>query len=709
MRSKKRTAISRRRLWLFRIAAMVLAPILFLSCIEVGLRLLGHGYSPSAILVSKGQCRDNVRFAWRFFPPYLARVGEPFLFPKDKDEGTYRVFVLGASAAAGIPDPAYGFGRILKVMLRQAYPGTNFEIINTAITATNSHVVVEMARDCARYDPDLFIVYLGNNEVVGPYGPSSVFTERAASLPLIQVSKWCKATRFGQLLTAAAGKLAQRKDLPIQWEGMAMFLDRQVRADDPALRRVYRQFRANLEGIQSAALKSGAKVAFCTVGCNLRDCPPFASQHRADLKTEELQRWQRSYEQGMACEQAEQWAEAAAHFEAARQIDGSFAELHFRLAKCHWALGEFKEAKSGFIKARDLDTLRFRPDAQINEMLRQVASGREQHGVYLVDAAGAFASNSPQGCPGAEHFLEHVHLTFAGNYLLAKTIFEKLKEALPADVVGNGPAGTATLPSEADCARSLAYTAWDHYSVTADLLASFLRQPPFTGQAYHDTWVRQVERVLAQQQAALTPQVIEDARQQYEDAIGRMPNDWQLRFNYGRFLSAALGDARGAVSQFQTVAEHVPHHFRAHVGLGAELLTLGLYEQSIAHNLQAIAIMPTRAAAHNNLAAAYLQLGRLDQAEEHLLQTLRWRPDDLSAYDVLADVYVRQERTEEAVSLCRRALQFAPNSAAMHCKLGIILGIQGNRDEAMEQIRQAARLDPNSPEVRKVLDALRLK
>lgn len=710
MKSSKEVRIPRRRLWLFRVAAVVLTPVLFCLCLEVGLRWFGYGYRPSAILVRAERgpdtACDNPRFARRFFPWYLARMGEPFSFPADKGDGTYRIFVLGASAAAGVPEPAYGFSRVLGLMLRRAYPNTDFEIVNTAITAINSHAVIEIAQDCARYDPDLFLVYLGNNEVVGPYGPGTVFTESAASLPLIQLSKRCKATRLGQLLTAASAWIARREDQPLEWEGMAMFLDHQVRADDPALQRVYRQFRANLEGIKRAALGTGAAVAFCTVGSNLKDCPPFTSLHRQDLTKEESQRWRRDYEQGLLCERAERWSDAVQHYADAARVDDSFAELHFRLGRCRWALGQFERARTDFVRARDLDTLRFRPDTQVNQTIREVARGPEGHSVYLVDAERAFESNSLHGCPGNEHFLEHVHLTFAGNYLLARTIFEAITETLPPAIAANRRTDVA-VADEADAARLLAYTAWDHHRVTRDLLGSFVRQPPFTGQAYHDEWVERLERQLARQQAALTPEAIEAAGQQYENAIRQAPHDWPLRFNYGRFLSAAAGDARGAVTQFQMVVEHSPGHFRAHVALGAELLALGLYRQSIEHNLQAVAIMPTRASAHNNLATAYIQLGNLDKAQTHLLQALRWRPDDVSAYDILADLYVRQDRLDEAVSLCRRALRFAPDNARMHCKLGVILGLQGKRDEAMEEIRRAARLDPNSPEIRKVLDALR--
>ena len=40
----------------------------------------------------------------------------------EKPKGTFRIFVLGESAAMGDPDPAYAFSRYLEVMLRQRFP-----------------------------------------------------------------------------------------------------------------------------------------------------------------------------------------------------------------------------------------------------------------------------------------------------------------------------------------------------------------------------------------------------------------------------------------------------------------------------------------------------------------------------------------------------------------------------------------------------------
>ena len=42
--------------------------------------------------------------------------------------------------------------------------------------------------------------------------------------------------------------------------------------------------------------------------------------------------------------------------------------------------------------------------------------------------------NPPDGIPGLNFFYEHVHLNFAGNYLLALNFAEKIKGLLPGSI-----------------------------------------------------------------------------------------------------------------------------------------------------------------------------------------------------------------------------------------------------------------------------------
>ena len=64
----------------------------------------------------------------------------------------------------------------------------NFEVANTGSVAINSHVLLPIAKGLAQQRPDLFIIYSGNNEVVGPYGPGTALVSGGMSLPVIRAT-----------------------------------------------------------------------------------------------------------------------------------------------------------------------------------------------------------------------------------------------------------------------------------------------------------------------------------------------------------------------------------------------------------------------------------------------------------------------------------------------------------------------------------------
>jgi len=86
-----------------------------------------------------------------------------------------RTAVFGESAALGDPAPSYGAGRYLQAMLSEQFPDEKFEVVNVSITAINSHAILPIARECARQQGDFWIIYMGKNEMVGPFGAASVF------------------------------------------------------------------------------------------------------------------------------------------------------------------------------------------------------------------------------------------------------------------------------------------------------------------------------------------------------------------------------------------------------------------------------------------------------------------------------------------------------------------------------------------------------
>ena len=591
------------RVRLFRAVTVVLAPLVALAAVELMLRLLGYGH-PTAFTVPceveqrRAAC-PNPDFPLRFFPPALARQPTPFVIPAEKGPRTLRVVVVGESAAQGDPEPTFGLARFLQAMLEEALPGVRVEVANAGLTAINSHALVPIARDLARHAPDVAVVYAGNNEVVGPFGPGTVLTGRPPSLALVRASLALGTTRIGQLL----GALGRRgKDVPTAWRGMELFLDHQVRADDPAMDLVYRGFASNLAEVLQVFRRQGARVVVSTVGTRLRDFAPFASAHRPGLDSAALARFQEAVARGDAAEQAQRPAEALSAYREAEAIDAGYAELQYRIGRAGLAAKDWPAAREGLERARDLDTLRFRADSRLAQLTEDVARAAGR-GVELVYGARALVVASPHGLPGPEMFWEHAHLTPRGNEVLARALFPAVVRALPASLgVEN-----ARAPSHERVVERLALTGYNQYLVAKEVLRR-LEHPPFTGQLDHALQVAQVERV--RDEGANEP--FEETEAQYQAALARAPADPWLHWNH-----AILLDNRDV--------------FLARRGEPDRGRAIPEYQQM----LQAL---PRSREGHLRLAEANARLGRIDEAEQQCREVLRFRPGDAQARSTLADL-----------------------------------------------------------------------
>jgi tetratricopeptide (TPR) repeat protein len=522
--SSSSVASSRLRFWLPRLVTAILAPILVLALAEGALRLFHVGHSTTLMEPCKihGQAYAcyNLFFAAPFFPPGMIKTPQFFSIPLEKSQNTYRIFILGESAAMGDPDFAYGFSRYLQVMLRQRFPSVKFEIVNAGMVAINSHVLLEMTRQFADYHPDLFIVYAGSNEVVGPYGPGTVLTGSSMNPTLIRASIFVRSTRIGQLLTESGKPRTE-------WRGMEMFLNKQVRVDSPRMERAYRNFTYNIKEIANVATASGAHVVLSTIATNLRDTAPFASMHRDDLSPENLQTWSSFVNQGTAFESVGAYSDALKAYNSAAQLDDQFAELQFRIARCEWAMGDYAAAKERYVRARDLDTLRFRADSRINEIIRTTATSSGAN-VQLLDAQSLFATQSHNGVTGSELLYDHVHPTPPGNYILALTAYEHIANLLPPNV-RTAVAGADPL-SEVECEKLLAFTGHDRARVASEMVDR-LQRPPFTNQLNH---AEQVQSLMLR--ATGVTESPQETAAQYQWAIAQTPDDLTLHYKFGFFL-----------------------------------------------------------------------------------------------------------------------------------------------------------------------------
>lgn len=599
----------------------IAAPILSFLILECGLRLCGYGhpsgYFRAAAIQGQPCLIGNPGFFLSYFPPGLVPYVAPLKIPAAKEAGAFRIFVLGESAALGIPEPAFGFSRILDRMLRQRYPSLRFEIVNVSATAINSHVLAPIASACARRQPDLFIVYAGNNEVVGPFGPGTVFAPFAGSSAFIRASIALNATRTGQGLKEGIRLVTGAGKPQARWEGMEMFRNRTVPADDPRLDAVYAHFETNLKDILAQARSAGARTILCTVGTNLRDNAPFASEARPGLGE---------------------------------------ADAHFRWGEDLVRQGRPQAAAEEFQKAEDQDGLRFRADSRINGIIRAMAAASSS-AVYLADIDSVFRKASPDGLPGHDLFYEHVHMRFAGNHLLAATLLPRIDSILLS--AGRIPAiSTETpMPPEA-CRAALAMTGWNRLNM-ARKIRGMLDKPPFTAQSNQAQSLAGLDAEID----SLIPYTQADSLQteldEYLRAQAAYPDDPILHRNLGEFFYTC-DHLPNAEAQFQAALHAVPQDTRTRQMLAKTLSEQGRGRESVQEYLSGLEYEPDSHELHNGLANEYVRLGEMSLAVEEYARTLKDNPPLPEVHYNLAKVYSGLGETDKAVKQLHAALSLNP-------------------------------------------------
>jgi tetratricopeptide (TPR) repeat protein len=653
---------SKRRLWLMRLFAMFFVPLFVLGVAELGLRLAGYGYDTSFFRRIRIQGQDyyvpNNKFSYRFFPPALAREPSPQRMAVKKSPHTYRIFVFGESAAMGDPDPSFGAWRYLQTLLRERFPGTDFEVVCVAMTAINSHAILPMACECARRDGDLWIIYMGNNEMVGPFGAGTVFGSRAPGVGLVRADLAVKTTRIGQLLNSLMQRWGIHSSTPKTWSGLNMFKEHQLRYDDPNRLRAYENFKRNLADILGAGHQAGVPIILSTVGSNLKDCAPFASLHARTLSETQQAEWDGIYQGGMALESAGDYPAALKRYTEAAAVDPQYAVLQFRLGSCHLALTNSAQALREFELARDYDTLAFRADTRINQIITDAADAHAGKGVYFLEAARMLAQNSPEQIPGNELFYEHVHLNFEGNYWLGRAMAEETAKLLPKSIVAHDKGGWA---SAEFCDRRLAVSAWDRSRVWQKDF-SVVSGPPFTEQLTHAATIKLYEEKIGELKSRMDSETPEQTRQLYQQALALAPTDGQLYWNYAQFLAA-----RGALAQATEELRHVCE------------------------------LMPQLPGLYYVTAKLLIPQGKTDEAAEYFSRTLALQGNYMPALNGLGQILANRQKTKEAVAYFRHALRVDPDDVETYINLGFLEQNRGNLKQAAVYYQHAARLQPQGP------------
>ena len=668
--------------FIFSFIAIVLVPALFFLLLEGGLRLIGVGsdysYFHEVTINGEPHFQENKAFANQFYPPSLGVAPLNNTITAKKNSEVVRVYVLGGSAAQGFPHVNHGLDRHLGAHLRAALPNKTIEVVNTAMTSVNSHVVYEVARTLPENTADYAIILMGNNEVVGPYGPSTFSQNFLSSLTMIRTLQALKRTHTWQAISMLVQSLRPSSgQKEMEWEGMQMFSEFSVPHNDPRLSDVYSHYENNLRDMIDILQSKGMHVILSNVPVNLRHSAPFGSSHQNDLTEVSLTRWNELNKKAEQAFELKNWEKAEQIYNELLSIDDTFADTHFRLATVLENINKHSKAKQHYEYALHYDTKRFRTNHVINEIIETVAASDKNQDLSYVNNVAVFDNASKPYVPGWNLLHEHVHFDYSGNYLLAREFTKAIMDDL-------APSQSYKILAPNEAASIIGFPNHETNQVMNRLL-SMVQKPPFTNQSN----AAELANYTTNRKNKITAEVGKpaDVVKRRQELVDKGLADWKIHYELAE-LNRFLRNNEAAYFHLSELVKLYPHNHESYIKLGEYLSGKGdvqkaneYLEQSLyyarndeAKETQALGIMGLN----------YMKSNQYEKGQTYLEQIANDYPEQIAAtirsYGVLikyakqnnqnkdfyrykndvtryANLLIKNERVDEFPLLYRRMAQ----------------------------------------------------
>ena len=399
---------------LFPLAAVLLAILPFLL-LEGSLRLLDVGTPAEKATAGFGASRlfeldedqENYRTARHRLLFFNSQQ-----FAREKPERTFRIFGLGGSTIHGRPyDYGSSFLKWMELELNGRDSSHYYETVNCGGLSYASYRLTVLLDEVLHYDPDLIVLATGHNEFLEDRTYQSEKNQPAWLRSIARHGNQLRTVTLArQLLEIETYEMVDPDD-PVELEPEV-----QARLDTKSgyasyhrneawCQQVISQYEDSLRTMVAACRTANVPLILVNLGENLRDSPPFKSEHRSGLSADTLQSWQALFDQASELDGTEP-AKALELYRQVEAIDDEYALLAFRIARCHDRLGEQDQAKEYYEKARQLDVCPLRMIQELHARLKQVAN---ETSTPLVDAEALALNISPDQIPGNNCFMDHVH------------------------------------------------------------------------------------------------------------------------------------------------------------------------------------------------------------------------------------------------------------------------------------------------------------
>lgn len=351
-------------------------------------------------------------------------------FDAKKSPNEFRIFCLGGSTVQGRPySIETSFTTWLELTLQAAQPDVKWEVVNCGGVSYASYRLIPILEETLAYEPDLYIIYTGHNEFLEDRSYGHIKDD---SWLTVQAQNIAARSRLFTLAHAGCRSLFFRESqapqpanlLPTEVEALLDYQGglQQYERNLEWQQGVMRHYEFNLRRMIEIARRAGAPVVLVNPVSNIRDCPPFKTQHRDGLDPQTLQRWNDLWEQARA-KYGDDLPEAIELLQEAIALDDQHAGIYYDLGQCFEAIGQYAQAKQAFLQAKDLDVCPLRMLEPMHEAFWRVV---KSHAVPVVDARALIEEQSKGEMPGNDWMVDHVHPSITGHQRIALALFEKL-------------------------------------------------------------------------------------------------------------------------------------------------------------------------------------------------------------------------------------------------------------------------------------------
>ena len=591
-------------------------------------------------------------------------------FPKEKSRNTYRIFCMGGSTTYGRPySDRVSFCGWLREYLNAADPTRNWEVINTGGISFASYRVARLMNELRHYQPDLFIVYSGQNEFLEERSYGAL-----ADLPawLINLNATLSGTRtytvMKDMIDAVQSTSLRQAQASNTLNGeVDEILNHTIgpesyHRDDDLKRQITTHYRLNLMRMIRIARSADADVILVKPVVNIKDMSPFKSEHREGLGEQAQKVWEKLFQNATDLYEAGDFNEALNAYQQALGIDDRYADLHYRIGKTRFKLRQYDQAEQSFRRAVEEDIAPLRILASMQQIVEEVA---ESENVPLIDFPGiireAYLAHYDHAIFGKEYFPDHVHTNMEGYRLLGLALFDELVEQGVATHDGNWNEARI----EAIGQNVIAHIDPRAEGVTMLNLGKVLDWAGKFNEAY-DAFKRALEILgpkpviydrLARNLYGLGKY---DEAAHYLNEILVLAPDFPGVHSRLAMMYEKLGRTDDAIMQCRAELERDPENYYVHGGLAKLLEKKGDDAAALRHYYHALQIKPDYLHAHVELAYLLVSQQRYDEAQEHAKAALRFNPKQHRAHNVLGLIMKHQGKTEQAIQHFREALRLQP-------------------------------------------------